>query len=602
MTRDIIPSAYDPTDVEERRYRFWLEGDYFRAGREESDSIFTIVIPPPNITGSLHMGHALDITIQDVLIRWRRMQGYDALWLPGTDHAGIATQIRVEEDLGAEGLTRHDLGRERFLEKVWEWKERYHDHILKQLYALGASCDWSRERFTMDEGCSRAVRKVFVDLYRAGLIYRGDYMINWCPRCHTALSDIEVEHEEKDSTLTHIRYPFAGGDGYITVATTRPESMLGDSGVAVHPGDKRYRDLVGRTVILPLLNREIPVVADAYVDPAFGSGAVKVTPAHDPNDFEIGRRHNLEVIPVIGEDGKMTAAAGPYAGLDRESCRKKVVADLQAQGLVDKIEDYSHAVGHCQRCHTVVEPLISRQWFVKMKPLAEPALAAVRNGETIFMPPRFIRIYENWVENIRDWCISRQLWWGHRIPAWYCSCGEIIVDYEDPVSCPACGGAALEQDSDVLDTWFSSALWPFSTLGWPDRTPDLARYFPTDVLVTGYDIIFFWVARMLFMSLHFMKEVPFKVVYIHGLVRDALGRKMSKSLGNGINPLEVIAEYGADTLRFTPVSYTHLDVYKRQSEGSIYRATLLFVVVRITPENSDIKKMAQPVAVPKRYI
>ena len=554
MTRDIIPSAYDPTDVEERRYRFWLEGDYFRAGREESDSIFTIVIPPPNITGSLHMGHALDITIQDVLIRWRRMQGYDALWLPGTDHAGIATQIRVEEDLGAEGLTRHDLGRERFLEKVWEWKERYHDHILKQLYALGASCDWSRERFTMDEGCSRAVRKVFVDLYRAGLIYRGDYMINWCPRCHTALSDIEVEHEEKDSTLTHIRYPFAGGDGYITVATTRPESMLGDSGVAVHPGDKRYRDLVGRTVILPLLNREIPVVADAYVDPAFGSGAVKVTPAHDPNDFEIGRRHNLEIIPVIGEDGKMTAAAGPYAGLDRESCRKKVVADLQAQGLVDKIEDYSHAVGHCQRCHTVVEPLISRQWFVKMKPLAEPALAAVRNGETIFMPPRFIRIYENWVENIRDWCISRQLWWGHRIPAWYCSCGEIIVDYEDPVSCPACGGAALEQDSDVLDTWFSSALWPFSTLGWPDRTPDLARYFPTDVLVTGYDIIFFWVARMLFMSLHFMKEVPFKVVYIHGLVRDALGRKMSKSLGNGINPLEVIAEYGADTLRFTLIT------------------------------------------------
>ena len=553
MTSGLIPPAYDPGDVEERRYRFWLEGDYFRAGQKDSEP-FTIVIPPPNITGSLHMGHALDITIQDVFIRWRRMQGCDALWLPGTDHAGIATQIRVEEDLRAEGLTRHDLGRERFLEKVWEWKERYHDHILKQLYALGASCDWSRERFTMDEGCSRAVRKVFVDLYRAGLIYRGDYMINWCPRCHTALSDIEVEHEERDSTLTHIRYPYADGEGYITVATTRPESMLGDSGVAVHPEDKRYRQLAGRTVMLPLLNRAIPVVADAYVDPAFGSGAVKVTPAHDPNDFEIGRRHNLEIIPVIDEEGKMSAAAGPYAGMDRESCREKVVADLQALGLVEKIEDYSHAVGHCHRCRTVVEPLISRQWFVKMKPLAGPALAAVREGKTVFVPPRFTRTYENWVENIRDWCISRQLWWGHRIPAWYCSCGEIIVDYEDPPACPVCGSDALERDPDVLDTWFSSALWPFSTLGWPDRTPDLARYFPTAVLVTGYDIIFFWVARMLFMSLHFMDQVPFKAVYIHGLVRDALGRKMSKSLGNGIDPLEVIAQYGADTLRFTLIT------------------------------------------------
>ena len=554
MTREILPPAYDPDDVEERCYRFWLEGDYFRAGKDKKKPAFTIVIPPPNITGSLHMGHALDITIQDVLTRWRRMQGCDALWLPGTDHAGIATQIRVEEELADEGLTRHALGRERFLEKVWEWKERYHDHIIKQLYALGASCDWSRERFTMDEGCSRAVRKVFVELYRAGLIYRGDYMINWCPRCHTALSDIEVEHEEKDATLTHIRYPVAGGEGYITVATTRPESMLGDTAVAVHPGDERYRHLVGRSVILPLLNREIPVVADEYVDPAFGTGAVKVTPAHDPNDFEIGQRHDLEIITVIGEDGKMTAAAGPYAGLDRESCRQKVVADLQAQGLVDKIEDYSHAVGHCHRCHSVVEPLISRQWFVKMKPLAGPALEAVRSGKTVFVPPRFTRTYENWVENIRDWCISRQLWWGHRIPAWYCSCGEIIVDYEDPASCPACGGEELEQDPDVLDTWFSSALWPFSTMGWPDHTPDLERYFPTDVLVTGYDIIFFWVARMLFMSLRFMREVPFKTVYIHGLVRDALGRKMSKSLGNGIDPLEVIAQYGADTLRFTLVT------------------------------------------------
>lgn len=550
MAKDLIPPAYDPSVVEERRYRFWLEGNYFRAAGKGGQT-FTIVIPPPNITGSLHMGHALDITIQDTLIRWRRMQGYDTLWLPGTDHAGIATQIRVEEDLRAEGSTRHQLGRERFLEKVWEWKETYHDQIIRQLYSLGASCDWSRERFTMDEGCSRAVRKVFVDLYRAGLIYRGDYMINWCPRCHTALSDIEVEHENKEATLTHIRYPLAGGGGYIVVATTRPESMLGDSGVAVHPEDQRYRDLVGREVILPLLNRKIPIVADTYVDPAFGSGAVKVTPAHDPNDFEIGQRHDLEIIPVIGEDGKMTEAAGPYAGLDREICREKIVVDLQVKGLVDKIEDYSHSIGHCHRCHTVVEPLISRQWFVKMKPLAEPALAAVRNGETVFVPPRFIHTYENWLENIRDWCISRQLWWGHRIPAWYCSCGEIIVDYEDPASCPACGAGSLEQDPDVLDTWFSSALWPFSTLGWPEETADLARYFPTDVLVTAYDIIFFWVARMIFMSLHFMGEVPFKVVYIHGLVRDALGRKMSKSLGNGIDPLEVIAEYGADTLRFS---------------------------------------------------
>ncbi len=554
MARDLIPPVYDPAAVEKRRYRYWLEGDYFRAGGKGDEKTFTIVIPPPNITGSLHMGHALDITIQDTLIRWRRMRGDDALWLPGTDHAGIATQIRVEEDLAEEGLTRHRLGRERFLEKVWEWKETYHEQILSQLYSLGASCDWSRERFTMDEGCSKAVRKVFVDLYRAGLIYRGNYMINWCPRCHTALSDIEVEHEEKASTLTHIRYPLADGDGHIVVATTRPESMLGDSGVAVHPEDERYLELVGREVILPLLNRKIPIVADDYVDPAFGSGAVKVTPAHDPNDFEIGRRHNLAIIPVIGEDGRMTAEAGPYAGLDRERCREKVVADLEKVSLIEKIEEYSHAVGHCHRCRTVVEPLISRQWFVKMKPLAEPALEAVRDGETVFVPPRFTQVYENWLENIRDWCISRQLWWGHRIPAWYCSCGELIVDYEDPRSCPVCGAETLEQDPDVLDTWFSSALWPFSTLGWPEKTADLVRYFPTDVLVTAYDIIFFWVARMIFMSLYFMDEVPFKTVYIHGLVRDAQGRKMSKSLGNGIDPLEVIASFGADTLRFSLIT------------------------------------------------
>lgn len=551
MSGDLIPSVYDPAAVERKRYRFWLEGDYFRAAGGEGKRTFTIVIPPPNITGMLHMGHALDITVQDTLIRWRRMRGDDTLWLPGTDHAGIATQIRVEEDLAGEGLTRHQLGRERFLEKVWEWKEVYHERIIGQLHSLGASCDWSRERFTMDEGCSRAVRKVFVDLYRAGLIYRGNYMINWCPRCHTALSDIEVEHETRESTLTHIRYPLVGGGGCIVVATTRPESMLGDSGVAVHPGDERYRDLVGREVVLPLLDRHIPIVADDYVDPEFGTGAVKVTPAHDPNDLEIGRRHDLEIIAVIGEDGRMTASAGPYAGLDREACRERVVADLQAQGLIDRIEAYSHAVGHCHRCHAVVEPLISRQWFVRMKPLAGPALAAVREGKTVFVPPRFTQVYENWLENIRDWCISRQLWWGHRIPAWYCSCGEVIVDYDDPVSCPACGADSLEQDPDVLDTWFSSALWPFSTLGWPERSADLERYFPTDVLVTAYDIIFFWVARMIFMSLHFMERVPFEVVYIHGLVRDAQGRKMSKSLGNGIDPLEVIAAYGADTLRFS---------------------------------------------------
>ena len=554
MSTDLIPPAYDPAAVEKRRYRFWLEGNFFRAADREDAETFTIVIPPPNITGSLHMGHALDITIQDTLIRWRRMQGYDTLWLPGTDHAGIATQIRVEEDLAGEGLTRHELGRERFLEKVWEWKEVYHEHITGQLHSLGASCDWSRERFTMDEGCSRAVRRVFVDLYRAGLIYQGNYMINWCPRCHTALSDIEVEHEEKGSTLTHIRYPLAEGEGYIVVATTRPETMLGDSGIAVHPEDERYRKLVGREVILPLLDRKIPVVADDYVDPAFGSGAVKVTPAHDPNDFEIGRRHDLGVIPVIDEDGRMTAAAGPYAGLDRDECREKVVADLQDLGLIEDIEDYSHAVGHCHRCRTVVEPLISKQWFVRMGPLAKPALQAVRDEKTVFVPPRFTRVYENWLENIRDWCISRQLWWGHRIPAWYCSCGEVIVDYDEPTGCPACGAQSLEQDPDVLDTWFSSALWPFSTLGWPEETADLARYFPTNVLVTAYDIIFFWVARMIFMSLYFMKEVPFKVVYIHGLVRDSLGRKMSKSLGNGIDPLEVIETFGADTLRFSLVT------------------------------------------------
>lgn len=482
------------------------------------------------------------------------MQGYDTLWLPGTDHAGIATQNKVEEHLASEGFSRHDLGREKFLERAWKWKEEYHGRILRQLHKLGVSCDWSRERFTMDEGCSRAVREVFVSLYEQGLIYRGDYMINWCPRCHTAISDIEVEHEEKGSTLTHIRYPGVGWDGFIVVATTRPETMLGDTAVAVHPDDHRYRELVGKKVLLPLMNREIPIIADEYVDPSFGSGAVKITPAHDPNDFEIGQRHGLETIRAIGEEGTMTPEMGKYAGMDRYEARRQVVRDLEELGLVEKIEDYTHAVGHCQRCKTEIEPLVSRQWFVRMKPLAEPAIKAVTEGKTRFVPERFTRTYLNWMENIRDWCISRQIWWGHRIPAWYCSCGEVVVSREDPAACPSCGSVELQQDPDVLDTWFSSALWPFSTLGWPDITPDLQHYFPTSTLVTGYDIISFWVARMIFMSLEFMKDIPFSEVCVHGLVRDALGRKMSKSLGNGVDPLEVIEKFGADTLRFTLIT------------------------------------------------
>ena len=554
MADAALSPVYDPAAVEIKRYQFWLDGEFFKAARDTEREPFTIVIPPPNVTGSLHMGHALNNTIQDILIRWKRMQGFDTLWLPGCDHAGIATQNVVEKHLAEEGVNSRDLGREVFLERVWQWKDTYHARITKQLYRLGVSCDWSRERFTMDEGCSRAVRKVFVDLYRRGLIYRGDYLINWCPRCLTALSDIEVEHEDETSTLIHIRYPLTEGEGSITVATTRPETMLGDSGVAVHPQDKRYSALVGKRVMLPLLDRPIPIVADDYVDPEFGSGAVKVTPGHDLNDFAIGQRHNLEVIKIIDENAKMTEAAGHYKGLDRYECRKQVMEDLQKLGLIVKIEDHEHALGRCQRCRTVVEPLISRQWFVQMKPLAEPALEAVENNLTKFVPPRFTRVYQNWVENIRDWCISRQIWWGHRIPAWYCDCGNIIVDYADPQVCPSCGSSALRQDPDVLDTWFSSALWPFSTLGWPDQTPDLTHFYPTSVLVTAYDIIYFWVARMMFTGLAFMDEVPFHTVCITGLVRDALGRKMSKSLGNGIDPLEIIEKYGADTLRFTLVT------------------------------------------------
>ncbi|HHV62595.1 MAG TPA: valine--tRNA ligase [Firmicutes bacterium] len=550
-----IPSVYNPHKLERNIYQFWLQGNYFHAEVEKDKTPFCIVIPPPNVTGSLHIGHALDNSLQDILIRWRRMQGYNTLWVPGTDHAGIATQVKVEADLAKEGLSRYDLGRERFLERVWAWKRKYGGQIISQLQRLGASCDWQRERFTMDEGCSRAVREVFVRLYEKGLIYQGEYIINWCPRCKTSLSDLEVEHKDERGALYYIRYPFKDGEGAITVATTRPETMLGDVAIAVNPHDERYAGYVGRTVILPIIGREIPIIADEYADPQFGTGAVKVTPAHDPNDFEMGMRHKLPSITVIGEDGTMTAAAQKYAGLDRYKCREAVVAELKEKGLLVKVEDHDHAVGHCQRCHTAVEPLLSKQWFVRMKPLAEPAIRAVEEGRIRFIPERFTKIYLNWMENVHDWCISRQLWWGHRIPVWYCrDCGEVIVSRVDPESCTRCAGSNIEQDPDVLDTWFSSALWPFSTLGWPDDTPELRHFYPTSVLVTAYDIIFFWVARMIFMGLEFMKEVPFREVFIHGLVRNPEGRKMSKSLGTGVDPLDFIDQYGADTLRFTLVT------------------------------------------------
>ncbi|WP_258360959.1 valine--tRNA ligase [Moorella sulfitireducens (nom. illeg.)] len=551
-----LDKVYNPKAVEEKWYQYWTENDYFRgplpaAGQKP----FSIVMPPPNVTGSLHLGHALDNTLQDILTRWHRMRGDATLWVPGTDHAGIATQARVEEELARENLSKYDLGREKFLERVWAWKNEYGNRITRQLRLLGTSCDWSRERFTMDEGCSRAVREVFVRLYEKGLIYRGSYIINWCPRCQTTISDIEVEHEEEDGRLWYIRYPFKDGSGGITVATTRPETMLGDTAVAVNPEDERYRGLIGKTLVLPLVNREIPLIADSYVDPSFGTGAVKITPAHDPNDFEVAARHDLPAVTVIGKDAVMTSEAGPYAGMERYACREKIVNDLKNQGFLVKEEAYSHAVGHCYRCGTIIEPLVSPQWFVRMAPLAAPAIRAAKEGRVRFVPERFTKIYLNWLENIRDWCISRQLWWGHRIPVWYCQqCGEEICTVEDPVECSACGSTALEQDPDVLDTWFSSALWPFSTLGWPEDTPELQTFYPTSVLVTGRDIIFFWVARMLFMGLAFMGDVPFREVLIHGLVLDAQGRKMSKSLGNGIDPMEVIEKYGADCLRFMLVT------------------------------------------------
>ena len=524
---------------------------YFHAVPDSSKTPYTIVIPPPNITGQLHMGHALDNTLQDILIRWKRMQGYCALWLPGTDHASIATEARIVETMAKEGLKKEDIGREKFLERAWEWKRVYGGRIVEQLKKLGSSCDWDRERFTMDEGLSKAVLEVFVRLYEKGLIYRGDRIINWCPKCCTSISDAEVEHEEQDGSFWHIRYPIKDSGGFVTVATTRPETMLGDTAVAVNPEDERYSDLIGKTVILPLMDREIPVIADSYVDKEFGTGVVKITPAHDPNDFEVGLRHDLQQIRVMDDRAVMNENAGKYAGMERYEARKRIVEDLRELGLLEKIENHSHNVGTCYRCDTVIEPILSRQWFVKMKPLAEPAIEAVRNGTIKFVPERFSKIYFNWMENIQDWCISRQLWWGHRIPAYYCQgCGEMTVAREQPDTCPICGSSNLEQDPDTLDTWFSSALWPFSTLGWPEKTKDLEYFYPTDVLVTGYDIIFFWVARMIFSGLEHMGKEPFSHVFIHGIVRDAQGRKMSKSLGNGIDPLEVIGKYGTDALRF----------------------------------------------------
>lgn len=548
-----IPKVYDPASVEKKWYEFWEKNRYFHAEPEPGKKPFSIVIPPPNITGKLHMGHALDNTLQDILIRWHRMMGDNTLWMPGYDHAGLATQIKVEEVLKKEeGKTRFDLGREEFVKRVWAWKEEYGDRIINQLKCLGISCDWERKRFTMDEGCSRAVRETFVSLFEKGLIYKGTRITNWCVNCHTALSDIEVEHEDTPGHLWYVRYPVVGEeDTYLTIATTRPETIPGDTAVAVNPEDERYAKLIGKTLRLPILNREIPVIVDSYVDTKFGTGAVKITPSHDPNDYEMGLRHNLPEIVVIGKDGVMTEEAGPFAGLERYECRKQIVARLKEEGYLVKIEEHSHAVGHCQRCHNIVEPLVSTQWFVKMQPLVKAAVDCVTDGRTQFVPERFTKNYTGWMENIHDWCISRQIWWGHRIPVWYCDdCGEMSASRTDLEKCPKCGSTHIHQDEDALDTWFSSALWPFSTMGWPDNTELLKQFYPTSVLVTGYDIIFFWVARMLIMGMEFMKEIPFEKVFIHGLVRDSQGRKMSKSLGNGIDPLEVIEKYGADTLRF----------------------------------------------------
>ncbi len=594
-----MEKVYNPRDIEDRLYQMWEESGAFVAKRVAGKKPYTIVMPPPNITGQLHMGHAMDCLLQDAPIRYHRMKGDPTLWLPGTDHASIATEVKIVEQMKKEGLTKEMIGREAFLERAWQWKAEYGGRINRQQRRLGASCDWTRERFTMDEGCNEAVREVFVNLYQKGLIYRGSRIINWCPVCRTALSDAEVEYEEQASHLWHIRYPAADGGQGVTVATTRPETMLGDTAVAVHPDDARYQHLIGKMVVLPILNKLIPVVADTYVDMAFGTGAVKITPAHDPNDFEVAQRHDLEIIRVTNDDGTMNELAGKFAGIHENECRKAVAKELEETGYLVKVEDYTHNVGTCYRCHTTVDPVTSMQWFVQMAPLAKPAIDAVREGKTKFVPERFSKIYFNWMENIRDWCISRQLWWGHRIPAWYCQeCGETIVAKHEPHQCPKCGSTRLKQDEDVLDTWFSSGLWPFSTLGWPRQTEDLQYFYPISMLVTGYDIIFFWVARMIFSGIEQMGETPFDTVLIHGLVRDAQGRKMSKSLGNGVDPLEIIDNYGADALRFSlamgisPGNDTRFSTEKVESARNF--ANKVWNASRFVLMNMDAKETIDP--------
>ncbi len=594
-----LPKVFDPSSIEDEIYADWLHKKYFHAEVDFSRERFSIVIPPPNVTGSLHIGHALNNTLQDIIVRKKRMEGLNTLWLPGTDHAGIATQNVVEREIAKEGLSRYDLGREKFIERVWQWKEQFGSRIINQLKKLGASCDWDRERFTMDEGCSRAVRKAFVTLYNEGLIYRGKYLINWCPRCLTALSDIEVEHAEKDGMLYHIRYPLADGTGEVVVATTRPETMLGDTAVAVHPEDERYRDIVGKEVILPIVGRRLRIIADEVVDREFGTGALKVTPAHDPTDYELGIKHGLEAINILTDDGRINENGGRFAGLTREEARKAVAEELEKSGYLVKVEPYRHSVGTCYRCHTAIEPYLSTQWFVRMKPLAEPAIDVVREGKIRFYPEKYTSVYYQWLENIRDWCISRQIWWGHRIPVWYCDdCGEIIAAEVDPKECSKCGSKNIRQEEDVLDTWFSSALWPFSTLGWPDETEDLKYFYPTDLLVTGYDIIFFWVARMIMMGLKLMGDIPFGKVCIHTLVRDEHGQKMSKSKGNVIDPLDMIEKYGADALRFT-LAYLaapgqNIYLSEEKIEGGRNFANILwyasrFVLSNLTEESREIK-------------